>query len=55
MKKTATEIGVQPSGHHTVVLDLSALDLNAFWTVLDHKSLVYPFDAKGRRRDLPQV
>src|SRR5262252_6527098 len=24
----------------TVVLDLSALDLDAFWTVLDHKSLV---------------
>src|SRR6266404_211108 len=33
----------------TVVLDLSALDLDAFWTVLDHKSLVYPFDAQGRR------
>ncbi len=39
----------------TVVLDLSALDLNAFWTVLDHKSLVYPFDAQGRRRDFADI
>jgi len=42
----------------TVVLDLSALDLDAFWTVLDHKSLVYPFDARGRRRvfaDIPKT
>src|SRR5215469_1597331 len=38
----------------TVVLDLSALDLDAFWTVLDHKSLVYPFDAQGRRRDFAE-
>jgi len=39
----------------TVVLDLSALDLNAFWTVLDHKSLVYPFDPQGRRRDFADI
>ena len=39
----------------TVVLDLSALDLDAFWTVLDHKSLVYPFDAQGRRRDFADI
>jgi hypothetical protein len=39
----------------TVVLDLSALDLNAFWTVLDHKSLVYPFDAQGRRRNFADI
>jgi len=39
----------------TVVLDLSALNLDAFWTVLDHKSLVYPFDAQGRRRDFADI
>src|SRR5262250_3736936 len=39
----------------TVVLDLSALDLDAFWTVLDHKSLAYPFDAQGRRRDFADI
>ena len=39
----------------TVVLDLSALDPDAFWTVLDHKSLVYPFDAQGRRRDFADI
>ena len=39
----------------TVVLDLSALDLDAFWTVLGHKSLVYPFDAQGRRRDFADI
>src|SRR5262245_66654001 len=39
----------------TVVLDLSALDLDVFWTVLDHKSLVYPFDAQGRRRDFADI
>ena len=37
------------------MLDLSALDLDAFWTVLDHKSLVYPFDAQGRRRDFADI
>ena len=39
----------------TVVLDLSALNPDAFWTVLDHKSLVYPFDAQGRRRDFADI
>src|SRR5262249_60793025 len=39
----------------TVVLDLSALDLDAFWIVLDHKSLVYPFDTQGRRRDFADI
>ena len=39
----------------TVVLDLSALDPDAFWTVLDHKSLVYPFDAQGRRRNFADI
>jgi hypothetical protein len=39
----------------TVVLDLSALEPNAFWNVLDHKSLVYPFDPQGRRRDFADI
>src|ERR1700747_1800357 len=39
----------------TVVLDLSALDLNAFWTWLDHKSLVYPFDAQRRHRNFADI
>jgi hypothetical protein len=39
----------------TVVLDLSALDTDAFWSVLDHKSLVYPFDTNGRRRDFAEI
>src|SRR2546429_26976 len=39
----------------TVVLDLSALEPDAFWNVLDHKSLVYPFDPQGRRRDFADI
>jgi hypothetical protein len=39
----------------TVVLDLSTLELDAFWTVLDHKNLAYPFDADGRRRDVSEI
>jgi hypothetical protein len=37
------------------VLDLSALEPDAFWNVLDHKSLVYPFDPQGRRRDFADI
>jgi len=39
----------------TVVLDLSALEPDAFWSVLDHKSLVYPYDTDGRRRDFSEI
>src|SRR5258708_34861738 len=39
----------------TVVLDLSWLEPDAFWNVLDHKSLVYPFDSQGRRRDFADI
>jgi hypothetical protein len=41
----------------TVVMDLSALDPDAFWTVLDHRALVHPYDVNGRRRtfrDIPR-
>lgn len=40
-----------------VVSDLSMLDTEAFWTVLDHHAWVHPYDADGRRRafrDLPK-
>src|SRR5437868_11363483 len=40
----------------TVVADLSELEPDAFWTVLDHHSWVHPYDTKGRRqtvRDIP--
>ncbi len=39
----------------TVVLDLSRLEHDEFWTVLDHKNLAYPFDPQGRRRDFADI
>jgi hypothetical protein len=41
----------------TVVADLSKLDLDAFWTVMDNRCWMHPFDAKGERRhyrDIPK-
>jgi hypothetical protein len=41
----------------TVIIDLSALDRDAFWTVLDYRNWMHPFDAQGRRRhyrDIPK-
>jgi hypothetical protein len=41
----------------TVVADLSMVDPDTFWTVLDNRSWMHPFDAKGRRRgykDIPK-
>jgi hypothetical protein len=41
----------------TVVGDLTMVEREAFWTVMDNKRWVYPFDAKGERRhfrDLPK-
>lgn len=40
-----------------VVANLSSLDQDAFWTVLDHHRWVYPYDTQGRRRayrDIPK-
>jgi hypothetical protein len=40
----------------TVVLDLSRLEPDAFWFVLDNRALMHPFDAHGERRryrDIP--
>ena len=39
----------------TVIANLSALDDDAFWTVMDHRNWMYPFDAKGRRRDYDAI
>jgi hypothetical protein len=41
----------------TVVANLSRLDGDAFWTVMDNRSWMHPFDAKGQRRpytDIPK-
>jgi hypothetical protein len=38
-----------------VVADLKTLDQDAFWTFLDHHGWVYPYDAKGRRRDYDEI
>jgi hypothetical protein len=39
----------------TVVLDLSRLDLEAFWFVLDNRGLMHPFDARGRRQPHSEI
>lgn len=42
----------------TVVADLTMVDPDAFWGVLDNHRWVYPYDAKGERRhfrDLPKT
>jgi hypothetical protein len=41
----------------TTVLDLSRLEPDSFWFVLDNRSLMHPFDAEGKRqhyRDIPR-
>jgi hypothetical protein len=41
----------------TVIANLRKLDIDAFWTVLDNRSWMHPFDAKGVRRhysDIPK-
>jgi len=41
-----------------VAADLSALEPDAFWTVLDHRALMHPYDADGKRRgvgDIPKT
>jgi hypothetical protein len=39
----------------TVVANLSQLAPDAFWVVMDNKSWMHPFDAKGRRRDYDDI
>ncbi len=41
----------------TVITDLSKLDQDAFWSVIDMRGLMFPFDDEGRRRshkDIPK-
>src|ERR1700722_3275494 len=41
----------------TEIEDLSKLEQDAFWVVLDNRGWMHPFDAKGRRRpykDIPK-
>jgi hypothetical protein len=41
----------------TLIADLRQLDQDAFWTVMDNRSWMHPFDAKGERRhydDIPK-
>jgi hypothetical protein len=35
----------------TVVADLSHLDKRTFWTFLDHRGWLHPYDERGRRQD----
>jgi hypothetical protein len=39
----------------TVVANLSMVDRDTFWTVLDNRSWMHPFDDKGRRRDYKDI
>ena len=39
----------------TVVLDLSRLEPDSFWFVLDNRGLMHPFDVKGVRRDYRDI
>jgi hypothetical protein len=39
----------------TVVLDLSRLEPDAFWFVLDNRGLLHPFDEKGERRHYREI
>lgn len=38
-----------------VVANLSMVDHDTFWTVLDNRSWMHPFDDKGRRRDYKDI
>jgi hypothetical protein len=39
----------------TIIGDLSMVDRDAFWGVLDNKRWVYPYDAKGERRHFKEI
>jgi hypothetical protein len=39
----------------TVILDLSHLEPDAFWVVLDNRGLMHPFDAQGRRQKYARI
>jgi hypothetical protein len=46
--------GVEEVGT-TVVLDLSRVDPDALWVVLDNLGLMHPFDARGRRQKYGKI
>jgi hypothetical protein len=39
----------------TVIANLSKLDADAFWTVMDNRNWMHPFDAKGRRQHYQNI
>jgi hypothetical protein len=39
----------------TVIADLTMVDRDAFWVVLDDRKWVYPYDAKGERRKYREI
>jgi hypothetical protein len=39
----------------TIVANLSKLDSDAFWTVMDNRNWMHPFDDKGRRRSYDDI
>jgi hypothetical protein len=39
----------------TIIGDLSMVDRDAFWGVLDNKRWVYPYDSKGERRHFKEI
>ena len=39
----------------TVIANLSQLDGDAFWVVMDNRSWMHPFDDKGRRREYKDI
>ena len=39
----------------TVAVNLSRLDSGEFWSVMDERDLMHPFDAQGRRRDYRDI
>ena len=39
----------------TVVADLSMLERDAFWVVVDHRGWVHPYDEKGERRGFDAI
>src|ERR1700733_10178137 len=39
----------------TVMANLSKLDRDEFWSVMDERNWMHPFDAKGRRRPYSEI
>lgn len=39
----------------TVIADLTMVDKDAFWSVLDHRRWAYPYDGKGERRPFKNI